>query len=89
LASLYGKVIGKNLGRASFNRKSEVLVHFLSLKSDLRTASPFAVILKDVISGPFNYVKQNGYLEILIGCIWRNGGGWGWGDSCPPVTFDY
>jgi len=46
------------------------------------------VILKDIISGPFNYVEQKGYLEIFIGCVWRNGG-LGRGVSCPPITFDY
>ena len=27
-------------------------------------------ILEDIISRSFNYAEQNGYLEILIGCIW-------------------
>ena len=46
------------------------------------------VYLKDIISGAFDYVEQNGYLKILIGCVWRNGGH-GWGISCLPITFDY
>ena len=32
------------------------------------------VILKDLISRTFNYVEQNGYLKILIGCVWGKGG---------------
>ena len=32
------------------------------------------VILKDIISGAFNYVEQYGYLKILFGCFWTNGG---------------
>ena len=32
------------------------------------------VIPKYIISGPFNYVEQNGYLEILIGCVWETVG---------------
>ena len=31
-------------------------------------------ILKDIISGLFNYVEQNGYLKILIRCVWGKGG---------------
>jgi hypothetical protein len=31
-------------------------------------------ILKDIISGPFKYVEQNGYLKILIGYVWGYGG---------------
>ena len=31
------------------------------------------VILKDIISGLFNYAEQNCYLKILIGCVWGNG----------------
>ena len=27
------------------------------------------VILKDIISGPFNYIEQNDYLKIFIGCV--------------------
>ena len=46
------------------------------------------VILKDTISRPFNYIEQNGYLKILIGCVWGNGGR-GRGVSCPLITFDY
>ena len=46
------------------------------------------VILKDIISEPFNYVEQNCYLKILIGCIWENGGR-GSGVSCPPITFNF
>jgi len=33
-----------------------------------------AVILKDIVSWTFNYVEQNGYLKIFIGCFLRNGG---------------
>ena len=44
------------------------------------------VILKDIIFGCFNYVEQNGYLKILIECVWGNGG-CGKGVSCPPITF--
>ena len=44
------------------------------------------VILKDRISGPFNYVEQNGYLKILFGCVWGNGGR-GRGVSYFPSTF--
>jgi hypothetical protein len=29
-----------------------------------------SVLFKDIISRPFNYVKQNDYLKILIGCVW-------------------
>ena len=47
-----------------------------------------AVILKDIISRPFNYVEQNVYLKILIGCVWENGGVRG-GVTCPPIPFDY
>ena len=32
------------------------------------------VILEEIISGPFNYVEQNGCLKILIGCVWGNDG---------------
>ena len=35
------------------------------------------VILKDIISGPFNYAEQNGYLEILIGCVGEKVSVWG------------
>ena len=31
------------------------------------------IILKDVISGPFNYIEQNDYPKILIRCVWGNG----------------
>ena len=34
------------------------------------------VILKDIISRPFNYVEQNGYLQILIGCVFGIGERW-------------
>ena len=30
------------------------------------------VILKYIISGLFNYVEPNGYLKILIRCVWEN-----------------
>ena len=30
------------------------------------------VILKDIISRPLNYVKQNGYIKTLIGSDWGN-----------------
>ena len=43
------------------------------------------VELKDVIFGPFNYVQQNDYLKILIGCAMGNGGR-GRSVSCPPIT---
>ena len=33
-----------------------------------------AVILKDLISRTFCNVEQNGYLKILIGCVWGKGG---------------
>ena len=32
------------------------------------------VILKGVISRPFMYIKHNGYVIILIGSAWENGG---------------
>jgi hypothetical protein len=32
------------------------------------------VILKDIISDPFIYVEQNGYLKTLIGRVWENDG---------------
>jgi hypothetical protein len=32
------------------------------------------VILKHLISRASNYIEQNGYLKILIGCVWGNGG---------------
>jgi hypothetical protein len=32
------------------------------------------VTLKDLVSRTFNYVEQNGYLKILIGCVWGNSG---------------
>ena len=35
------------------------------------------VILKDIISGSFNYVEQNGYLKILIWSVWGNDGSGG------------
>ena len=47
-----------------------------------------AIILKDLISRTFNYVKENGYLQILIGCFWVNGGRER-GVSCLSITFDY
>ena len=46
------------------------------------------VILKDLIYGSFDYVEQNDYLKIFIGCDWGNSGH-GRGVSCPPNTFDY
>ena len=46
------------------------------------------VTIEDIISGPFNYVEQNGYLKIWIGCDWWNDGR-GRGVSCRPITFDY
>jgi hypothetical protein len=45
-------------------------------------------ILKDIISGPFNYVEQNGYLKILIECVLGNGGRER-GASYPPITFGH
>ena len=46
------------------------------------------VILNYIISGPFNYVEQKGYLKILIECVRRNGGHER-GVSCPQITFEY
>ena len=31
-------------------------------------------VIKDIICRTFNYGEQNGYLKILIRCVWRNGG---------------
>jgi len=45
------------------------------------------VNLKDVISRPFNYVGQNGYLKIRIGWVWGNSGGRG--VSFPLITLGY
>ena len=36
------------------------------------------LILKDIISGLLNYVRQNNYLEILTGSVWGNDGRGGW-----------
>jgi hypothetical protein len=47
-----------------------------------------SVILKNIISGLFNYVEQNGCFKILIGCVWGNGGCEGI-VSYPQITFDY
>ena len=45
------------------------------------------VIFKDIVFGPFNYVKQNGYYKIGLGVFVK---WWAWaGDDCPPITFDY
>ena len=41
-----------------------------------------------LISGPFNYAEQNGYLKIVIGCFWGNDGH-GRRVGCPLITFDY
>ena len=71
----------------------------LSIKKNLRcpkgiTYNPCpegcrgSFILKDIISGPFNYVEPNVYLKILMGCVWVNGGR-GRDVSCLPITFDY
>ena len=46
------------------------------------------VILKDLISRTFNYAEQNGYLKILIGCVWGEGGR-EMGAICPQSIFDY
>ena len=35
-----------------------------------------------------NYAEQNGYLKILMGCVWENDGRGG-GASFPSITFDY
>ena len=32
------------------------------------------VVISNIVSEPFNYVEQNGYLKILIGCVWGKGG---------------
>jgi hypothetical protein len=32
------------------------------------------LILKDIISGLLNYIKQNNYFEILTGSVWGNDG---------------
>jgi hypothetical protein len=45
-------------------------------------------ILKDLISGTFIFVEQNGYLKILIVCVLGKGGRER-GASCPLITFDY
>ena len=46
------------------------------------------VILKNLISRPFNYAKQNGFLKMLIGCVGRND--WDWRGACyPSITLDY
>ena len=45
-------------------------------------------IFKDLISRTSNYVEENCYLKILIGCVWGNGGRER-GVSCPPITSDY
>ena len=47
-----------------------------------------AIILKDLISRTFDYVEQNGYHKILIGCVWGNGGP-ETGVSRPSITLDY
>ena len=47
----------------------------------LRTVWVGVVILKDIIFGLLNYTKQNGYLKILIECVYRNDGRGG-GDDC-------
>ena len=46
------------------------------------------VILKYKFCEAFNYVEQNGYLKICIGCAWGSGGR-GRGVSCPSITFNY
>ena len=46
------------------------------------------ITLKDLISRIFNYVEQHGYLKILIGCVWENGGRER-GVSRYPITFKY
>jgi hypothetical protein len=38
------------------------------------------VILKDLISRPFNYIEQNGHIKMLLGNVWGNDGRGG-GDS--------
>jgi hypothetical protein len=45
-------------------------------------------ILKIIISWNVNYVEENAYLKILIGCVWGNGGREN-GVSCSSITFDY
>ena len=46
------------------------------------------VILKDVVSGPFNYVEQNGYLKIYLMCLGKWGPrerGWLPSNHFPPL----
>jgi hypothetical protein len=46
------------------------------------------VILENIISRIFNYVEQNGYIKLLIGCVWGNSG-CERDVSYPSMTFDY
>jgi hypothetical protein len=46
------------------------------------------VILKNIISGPFNYIEQNGHIKMLIVNFWGNNEHGG-GVIIPPITFDY
>ena len=43
-------------------------------------------VVKDEISCPFNYVEQNDYVKIMIGCVWGNSGR---EVRCLPMTLDY
>ena len=54
----------------------------------MRSVGMEVIILKDIVSEHFNYVEENGYLKILIGCVCWNGGR-GRVANCPPIAFDY
>ena len=45
-------------------------------------------ILKGVATGPCHYAKQNGYLKISMGCVWKIKGLEKM-VACPPITFDF
>ena len=46
------------------------------------------VILKGIISKPYNHVEQNCHIKMLVGNIWGNDGSWE-GVILPLMTFDY
>ena len=73
LWSLYDRLFYKNL----------ICPQGITYNPSLRAVS--GCHTKNVVSGLFNYNKQNGYLKILVGCIWGNDlcGRAG----CPLITF--
>jgi hypothetical protein len=97
IALQYLSTIKKSTSHFNFNFLKFLRQHFLQKKPYMPQGITYKpclegcegnVILKNIFSGLFNNVEQNGYLKILIGCVWRNGG-CERGVSYPSFTFDY